>query len=214
MRMADQYKILLMGPQGSGKGTQAELLSEKLGVPAFAMGQLLRDEIAAGSVEGKEVESIMKAGNLVSDDMAANILRKRLAKPDTERGYVLDGYPRNASQMAAFNFDTPTHVLVIDVPDTESLKRLGGRLTCNACGKVYSENDGHAAGDACACGGRMLRRDDDTPEAIGKRLMIYHDDTEPIIAEYEKQGIVHRIDGVGSVTDVHGRLLSALGIDQ
>ncbi len=211
--MNKQYKILLMGPQGSGKGTQAELLSEKLGIPAFGIGQLLREEIAAKTEIGKEVEAILKSGNLVSDDIAAEVLKRRLKKPDTEKGYILDGYPRNAKQLAAFNFDAPTHVLVIDVPDSESLKRLGGRLTCDMCGKVYSEKYGHKEGDKCECGGTLKRRDDDTPEAISKRLKIYHNDTEPIIAEYEKKGLVHHINGVGSVLDVHRRILHALGLN-
>lgn len=211
--MENQYKIFLMGPQGSGKGTQAELLSQKLGIPAFAMGQLLRDEIAAGSDIGMEADAIMKAGNLVSDEMAAEVLKKRLSQPDTERGYILDGYPRNAEQAKAFNFDKPTDVVVIDVPDEESLNRLGGRLTCKVCGKVYSESDGFEEGDACSCGGELYRRDDDTPEAIAKRLEIYHRDTKPIIDQYQQQGVVKHVRGIGSVEEVHDRILETLGME-
>lgn len=208
--MQDKYKILLMGPQGSGKGTQAELLSDRLDLPAFGMGQLLRDEIAAGSEIGLEADAILKAGNLVSDDMAAELLKVRLEHPDTERGYILDGYPRNKAQYDVFTFDSPTHVIVIDIPEIESLKRLGGRLTCDSCGRVYNESDGYKEGDICQCLGKLYRRDDDTPEAIARRLEIYNRDTEPIIAEYEKKRIVHRIDGAGSVPEVHQRVLKAL----
>ncbi|PJA45667.1 adenylate kinase, partial [Candidatus Uhrbacteria bacterium CG_4_9_14_3_um_filter_50_9] len=118
------YKILLMGPQGSGKGTQAEILSEQLGIPAFGMGQLIRDEMRAGSEEGQTLKAIVERGDLVSDEAAAHLLKLRLAKPDTQNGYILDGYPRNIEQYRAFDFDTPTHVLVIDIPRDESLKRL------------------------------------------------------------------------------------------
>jgi adenylate kinase len=202
-------KILLMGPQGSGKGTQAEKLAEYLGIPAFGMGQLLRDEIASGSELGQKFEVILKRGDLVSDEDAAQMLKRRLAKPDTQNGYILDGYPRNPSQYAAFDFDTPTHVLVIDVPREESLKRLGGRLTCRTCGKVASLKDGLKAGDRCACGGEWYQRDDDTPAAITRRLEIYENDTSPVIEKYGD--LVKHIDGVGSIEEVFGRILSTLG---
>ena len=166
------YKILLMGPQGSGKGTQAEKLSAKLGIPSFAMGQLIRDEVSTGSETGKKLEAIINQGILVSDEDAAHLLKLRLQKPDTQNGYVLDGYPRNLLQFAAFDFDTPTHVVVIDIPRDESLKRLGGRLTCSVCGKVGSKSNGNNIGDACSCGGKWIQRDDDKPEAINRRLEI------------------------------------------
>lgn len=204
-----KYKILLMGPQGSGKGTQAEILSEHLGIPAFGMGQLLRDEIASSSDLGQKFDAILKAGELVSDEDAARMLQRRLEQPDTASGYILDGYPRNIEQYKAFNFDTPTHVLVIEVPRDESLKRLGGRLTCKGCGKVGSMNTGLAPGDTCeACGAEWYQRADDTPEAISRRLEIYENDTQPVIDQYG--AFVHRIDGVGSIEDITARLTEAL----
>jgi adenylate kinase len=202
------HKILLMGPQGSGKGTQAEKLALHLGVPAFGMGQLLRDEIVSGSELGKKFDVILKRGDLVSDEDAAQMLKLRLAKPDTQNGYILDGYPRNLSQYAAFNFDTPTHVIVIDVSREDSLRRLGGRLTCRGCGKVGSIHDGINAGDRCACGGEWYQRDDDTPSAISRRLEIYENDTSPVIEKYGE--LVKHIDGVGSVEEVFRRILVVL----
>ncbi|MBI4256806.1 nucleoside monophosphate kinase [Candidatus Uhrbacteria bacterium] len=202
------YKILLMGSQGSGKGTQAEKLSAQLGIPAFGMGQLLRDEIASGSDLGAKFEGILKRGNLVSDEDAAQMLKRRLVKPDTHKGYVLDGYPRNLSQYAAFDFDTPTHVIVIDVPREESLKRLGGRLTCRGCGKVGAMADGLKPDDPCVCGGKWFQRDDDTPEAISRRLEIYEKDTTPVIVKYGSR--VKHVDGVGSVDEVFEKILHAL----
>src|SRR3989338_7178193 len=140
------HKILLVGPQGSGKGTQAELLSKHLGIPAFGMGQLCREEVASGSEMGKKIDSIIKGGNLVSDQDAADLLQKRLSRPDTQNGYILDGYPRNSAQYSVFTFDHPTDIVVIEVPREESLKRLSGRLTCKKCGKVYSMGAGAKIG--------------------------------------------------------------------
>ncbi|MBI4435037.1 nucleoside monophosphate kinase [Candidatus Uhrbacteria bacterium] len=202
------YKILLMGPQGSGKGTQAEKLSVHLGIPAFGMGQLIRDEIATGSDFGKKLYDIILPGNLVSDEDAAHLLQLRLQKPDVERGYILDGYPRNLAQHAAFTFDTPTHVLVIDLSREESLKRLGGRLTCRGCGKVGAMSDGLKPGDHCPCGGEWYQRADDTPVAIERRLEIYEKDTAPVITKYGS--LVRHIDGVGSVEEVFERILKVL----
>jgi adenylate kinase len=204
------YKILLMGPQGSGKGTQGELLSKELGIPAFGTGQLIREEVATGSEFGKKLEKIILAGELVSDIDAAEVLRRRLTKPDCANGYILDGYPRNLEQMAAFDFDEPTHVIVIDIPREESLKRLGGRLTCRGCDKVGSMSDGIKSGDACECGGLWYQRDDDTPAAIERRLEIYENDTAPVIDVYEKHGIVSRVDGMGEVWEIQKRIKEAL----
>ncbi len=204
------HKVLLMGPQGCGKGTQAQKLSEKFNIPAFGTGQLIREEVVSGSELGQKLNEIILRGELISDVDAAYLLKRRLEKPDTKNGYILDGYPRNLSQLAAFDFDTPTHVVVIDVPREESLKRLGGRLTCRGCNKVGSINDGLKSGDKCACGGQWYQRDDDTPEAITRRLEIYEKDTSPVIAQYEQQGIVHHVDGVGSIEEVFERILRTL----
>jgi adenylate kinase len=206
--MNTKLKILMMGPQGSGKGTQADLLSESLGIPSFGMGQLIRDEIATGSDYGIKLHAIIVGGNLISDTDAAGLLKLRLAREDAAKGYILDGYPRNSAQFNAFDFDTPTHVIVIDITRAESLKRLGGRLTCQSCGKVSSLHLGTNAGDPCLCGGQFVVRDDDRPEAIARRLEIYQNDTRPVIERY--QNLVHHIDGVGSIEQVHERIVHAI----
>jgi adenylate kinase len=179
-------KILLLGPQGSGKGTQAVRLSQKLGIPALSMGQLLRDEVASQSELGTLIQGFINRGELVPDGIALDVLKVRLAKPDAVLGYILDGYPRNRAQYKTFEtFDVPTAVIVLNVPREESLKRLMRR----------AEIEG---------------RSDDTPELINRRLEIYENDTEPVIAEYAKKELVHMIDGIGEMEDVEKRIDLAL----
>ncbi len=198
-----------MGPQGSGKGTQSQILSKTLGIPAFAMGGLIRDEAATGSDFGKKMEKLINDGNLVSDTDAAELLKRRLGKPDVANGYILDGYPRNISQYNAFDFDKPTHVVVIDLPEEESVKRLGHRLTCKGCEKVGSIHDGIQAGGACdECGEEWYQRKDDRPDAIKRRLQIYMDDTLPVIMKYGDA--VRHVDGVGTKQEVAQRVLDAI----
>lgn len=201
------YKILIAGPQGSGKGTQADILAKALGVPALSMGQLLRDEVTAGTDIGRQVGSIMTSGQLVPEDLVATVLKLRLQKPDVKNGYVLDGFPRSAGQLAQFTFDLPTHVVIIDIPRAESLRRLVHRLTCDTCGEVYNELDGHLEGEACKCGGRLHKRKDDTAEAIDLRLSIYERDTKPVLDHYSQKGIVHHVNGIGTVPEVAERLI-------
>jgi len=187
LRMA--YKILMLGPQGSGKGTQATILSKKLRVPALSMGQLLRDEVGTGSELGAEIDRIInKEGKLVPDTMALEVLRRRLSKPDVAEGYVLDGYPRNAAQYSVFaQLDTPTHAVLIDVPFEESMARLLKR----------AQTEG---------------RVDDTQELIRTRLQIYENETKPILEEYRSQGLLREVDGVGTVEEIARRVSDALGV--
>lgn len=177
------HKILIAGPQGSGKGTQATRLSQKLGIPALSMGQLLRDEIETGSELGKEISKIIyEDGELVSDEMALGMLKKRLEQDDAKGGYILDGYPRNVEQYNAFKeFDTPTAVILIDVPADESMKRLLKR----------SEIEGRA---------------DDQPQQIARRLEIYEEDTKPVLEMFKEQGVLHYIDGIGEMEEVEARV--------
>jgi adenylate kinase len=210
MQKEQVLKILLMGPQGSGKGTQAEQLQEKLRIPTLSMGQLIRDEIAAGSDLGKKMKSNYDKGKLASDKDTAFLLKRRLDSDDINSGYILDGYPRDMSQYKEFNFDKPTHVIIINIPKHESLKRLGNRLTCDKTGKVYSMLDGFKAGGACPSGGKLFVRDDDTPEAIATRLKIYATETSRVLVEYEKRNLVQNVDGVGSIEEVTDRILDIL----
>lgn len=204
------FKIFILGPQGAGKGTQAELVGQALHLPVLSAGQLLRDEVRAKTLLGLEIEETLRGGHLVPDAVSATVLRARLQQPDVLHGYVLDGFPRNLSQYQTFTFDLPTHVVVLDISEEESIRRLTGRLTCDTCGKVVSMHDGYTVGQACMCGGTLVQRDDDTPEAIGRRLGIYQTETRQVIDAYAAQGLVHHVDGMGTVTEVFARIQDAL----
>jgi len=206
------FKILFLGPQGSGKGTQAKLLAATLHLPVFSMGQLLRDEVAVKTSLGLQIHEILLSGELVPAFVTAQVLQKRLSQPDAQQGYILDGFPRNEEQHASFTFEQPTHLFVILIPKEETYQRLGSRLTCSLCGYVTSLQLGLQKEDPCPLhdGGLLVQRTDDTPEAIAKRLEIYEQDTQPVIRAYRQQGIVYEIDGLGSVEEVHQRILEAL----
>jgi len=182
------HKILILGPQGSGKGTQAQLLAGKLGVPAVSMGQLIRDVDGQEGPYAEEARKAIETGALVSDEVALELLKARLAKGDAQGGYIIDGYPRNLNQYAVYNeFDTPTAVLLIDVPREESMVRLVKR----------AELEG---------------REDDTPDVIGNRLKIYEEETMPVVGEYQKQGVMKEVSGLGSREEVEARVAEAVGI--
>lgn len=181
------HKILLLGPQGSGKGTQAALLSQKLGIPAFSMGQLFRDEVTAGGMIADRIRDILVRGDLVPDDIAIVILAKRLQNPDTQNGYILDGFPRNEQQFAAYDqYDQPTHIVVLNLTKNAALDRIAHRV-------------------------RVEKREDDTPEVIEKRLALYDAESIPMLEHhYTPRGIVHQIDASGTIEEVAERVWEAV----
>ena len=205
-------KIFIVGPQGSGKGTQSHLLADYLKIPTFSMGQLLRDEVAAKSEIGKRIAKTLEEGKIVPEEVSGDILKERIRRPDVVCGYILDGYPRNMRQYESFVFEDPTHMIVLEVPRDVSIARLSGRLTCLSCGNSVSEGKKFHEGSACTCGGVYGRRTDDTPESIARRLDIYEKETSEVIALYEKRGLVRRINGVGTIQQIHKRILKALGV--
>ncbi len=183
------HQILILGPQGCGKGTQAALLAKKLSIPQLSMGQLLRETAKGMGPLADEIRAIQKAGNLVPDKIAIQVLDVRLKQPDTKLGYILDGFPRNKEQFQAFEkYASPSIVLVIEVPPEVSLPRLMKRA-------------------------EQEHRNDDTPEIIQKRLKIYEEDTRPMIRNYEDRGLVRFVDGVGSVEEVADRINQVFGIE-
>ena len=208
---AKPYKVILFGPQGSGKGTQAHLMSEEFGIPTFSMGQLIRDEIAAGTEAGKRFAPIVECGDLIADYDAADLLKKRLSNSDVVNGWIMDGFPRDRAQAHAFNFDQPSHLIIIHIPHDISLDRLKGRLTDDKTGRIYSTKDGHVAGEKMPEGGTLFVRADDVPEAIEKRLQTYQTETFAVIDEYVNTGIpICHVDGLGTVQEVQERLVNAI----
>ncbi|MBI2551030.1 nucleoside monophosphate kinase [Candidatus Uhrbacteria bacterium] len=207
----NKRKIFLLGPQGSGKGTQAARLAKKLSIPAISVGQLLRQEVRLRTETGKEIQDIVARGALVPDRVTARVLRERLGRPDAAHGYILDGFPRNVAQMKAFDFDEPTHVIVLNINRDEAFARIADRLTCTKCGHVYQKSLGYMAGQSCECGGILEARKDDEPETIAKRLDVFEEETRPVIGAYDKQGIACEVNAMGSIEEVEGRLMMCVG---
>jgi adenylate kinase len=203
------YKILIMGPQGAGKGTQAEILAKELNIPAISMGALFRDEIASGSEKGLEAKSYIDSGTLVPDELALSIVAARLEKSDAANGWILDGFPRIIQQADLFlEKVTPTHVVILEITDEQSVDRLSGRLQCDKCRGGFQINyvPPKVAGICDHCGGNLIRRSDDVPEVIRQRLEIYHAETEPVAEKFEQMGILYRVDGSESVEEVAERV--------
>lgn len=214
MQLTHKYRISVLGPQGSGKGTQSELLAKRLGVPALSMGQMLRDEVAVGGERGKLVDSIISKGHHVPAELSMDLFRDRVAQPDCQRGFVIDGFPRNLDQYALYKpLGGPTHVIALELSDDAAVERLGGRLQCS-CGMIYHEKFGPSKkfGVCDSCGGKLERRHDDTPEVIRERLKLYHEKTEPLFAKYEQEGILYRIDAGPTIPEVQATIVKALGL--
>jgi adenylate kinase len=209
--------IILLGPPGSGKGTQAKMIADKYKVKHISTGDILRENVRGGTALGKEAKKFMDAGQLVPDQVLIDIIKDRLAKPDVKGGWMLDGYPRTIPQAEALEKILPSLgqkmsvVLNIDVPDKELVERLSGRRMCK-CGTSYHTlfNPPKEAGICDACGGELYHRDDDKPEAIMKRLDAYHKQTQPLIDYYSKKGVIANINGMGDIKGIFGEITKVL----
>jgi adenylate kinase len=202
-------KILFIGPQASGKGTQAEMLSKKFNLPIFSTGNVLRQRVADGDEAGKKLAEIMNSGQLVSDEMVNQIISDKISSDGSE-GYILDGYPRNLSQAQFLDsVDQLTHVIEVHISDKEAIRRIGGRRTCPKCQTVYhTEYKKSAREGVCDHDGeKLVVRGDEKPEAVTKRLATYHELTEPVIDYYKSKGIYHKIDGMPSIDEVSQEIL-------
>lgn len=214
MKLNHQYRITILGPQGSGKGTQSDLLAKRLGIPALSMGQMLRDEVARGGERGQLVDSIISKGHHVPAELSMDLFLERVAQPDCVRGFVIDGFPRNLNQYALYKpTGGPTHVVALELSDDAAVERLGGRLGC-ACGMIYHVkfSPPKKPGVCDSCGGKLERRHDDTPEVIRERLKLYHEKTEPLFAKYEQEGILCRIDAGPAISEVQAEIVKTLGL--
>ncbi len=210
-----QRTILIFGAQGSGKGTQAEMLTEKFGFVYVSTGNIFRQEIDKKTKLGIRAESYIRKGKLVPDEITDAIVALRLSQDDArKRGCVFDGYPRNKSQMTALEkIARVTDVIIIEISDKESVFRIGGRLICS-CGRTYHTifHPPKIKNICDNCGKKLIIRDDDRPKSIKKRLEIYHKETEPLFELYEKMGVVRRINGEQSIPHVFKDVAHALGL--
>jgi adenylate kinase len=215
------YNILMLGAQGSGKGTQSERLSSKLGIPTVSVGHLFRTEIDKQTGLGREIVSYIEKGDRVPDMMVNQLMMGRLSEEDTVNGLILDGYPRTFDQkdqldkIFADNGRQLTHVIYLNVPDEVSLERLSGRWICSKCEANYHVTLNPPKGDPSKCdkdGAPLIQRDDDKPEAIKHRLELYHKDTQPLIDHYRERGILYEISGSQPIAKVEQDINAALGI--
>ena len=210
-------RLILMGAPGSGKGTQAEKLMDEFGCQQISTGVLLRQAIESGSELGRKVQKIMSEGLLVSDEIVLDLIKSELSEIGGS-GFLLDGYPRNINQAKSLNellenIDKPLdYSILIDVPSEILIKRLSGRRTCSLTGKtlnIYFSSENEI--DQCLSkGGELLQREDDNEESITKRIDVYEEQTEPMVDFYRSNGLLHTIDGQGSVDDVYGGLKKLL----
>ncbi len=202
--------LVLLGPPGAGKGTQAERISALYGVPHISTGDIFRDNLKRGTELGRRAKEYMDRGELVPDEVVIGIVRDRLAQPDCEKGFILDGFPRTVAQadalkdMLAETGRAIDHVLNVQVPEDVVVERLTARRTCRSCGKVFHLLfDPPAKEDTCdACGGELYCRDDDREETVRARLREYEAKTSPLVDYYRREGLLRDIDGAASMEEV------------
>ncbi|MEE4161750.1 MAG: adenylate kinase [Woeseiaceae bacterium] len=212
-------RIVLLGAPGSGKGTQAKKLMAERNIPQISTGDMLRAAVAEGTRFGQKAKAIMERGELVPDDVMLGIISERLARPDAADGFILDGFPRTEQQALDLEelldeLGTPLDAAILmDVDFDILMKRLTGRRTCSKTGKLlnvyFSPREELDA--VVAAGGELVQREDDNEETIGNRLSVYREQTEPLVAFYEKRGRLKKIDAEGSIDEVYQRLLDAIG---
>ena len=212
-------RIVLLGAPGSGKGTQAQRLQAKYGVPQVSSGDLLRDAVARGTELGLKAKATMDSGQLVSDDVVLGLIRERLSRPDAANGFILDGFPRNIQQANALNtlladLKQPLDaVLMLDVRRQTLIQRLAGRRTCPKCGRVYNIHSlppGPPQCSSCEDHPALIQRPDDREEVVAKRLEVYDTQTRPLIAHYKGLGLLKVIQGEGNLDEITTRMESAV----
>ena len=203
-------RLVLLGAPGAGKGTQAKKLIEKYGIPQISTGDLLRAAVKEGSPLGKEAKGYMDSGGLVPDSVVLGMMEERLKQDDCKKGYILDGFPRNTAQAEALDKMLDgmgmaiTGAISVDVPTEDLMKRLTGRRTCKSCGQMFNVHFSapKAEGVCDKCGAELYHRDDDREDTIKNRLKVYEEQTAPLITYYGGKGILHSIEGTGSIDDI------------
>ena len=209
------YRYVFLGPPGSGKGTQAQALAQALQVPHISTGEMFRAAVAAQRELGKRIDSLLKAGQLVPDNVTNELIAERLQQPGATSGFILDGYPRSLVQAEFLSQLAPdTQALLIDLPDAEAVRRIAGRRTCLKCGAVYHLNyQPPQQTDVCdKCGSALEQRNDQTEAVLKERLLIYHQQTEPLVEYYRQRGVLATVDGSPAIPEVTARIRAALGV--
>ena len=212
--MIQNMKIILLGAPGAGKGTQAEKISEALHIPQISTGNIIREALKSGSEVGLKAKSFIESGKLVPDEVVIDIIKERIARDDCKDGFILDGFPRTIAQAEALDSMGVSidKVLDINVADEIIASRLSGRRVCEACGSSYHLVSKKPAveGVCDKCGGALIQRKDDHPDTVADRLKVYHEQTEPLKAYYEKKGLLRVVDGQDTVADTTYRTFCAL----
>ena len=211
-------KLILLGAPGAGKGTQAEVLCKKLGIPSISTGNILRAAIKDGTPTGLKAKSYIDAGALVPDEVIIGIVDERLARDDCKNGYILDGVPRTIAQAealekAGITFDA---VVSIEISEEEILRRMSGRRVCGACGASYNVEfvPPRVEGICDSCGGKLIQRKDDTPETVRERLKVYHTETEPLVDFYANRGLLRPVRSADTKEETTEAILDVLGIEK
>ena len=215
-----RMRIVLLGAPGSGKGTQAQRLVARLGIPQISTGDLLRSAVTRATPLGLRAKAAMDAGALVADEIVIGIIRERLGHPDAARGYVLDGFPRNSAQARSLatmlaDLGQPLDAVVLfEVDYAEIARRIAGRRSCPNCGTIYNVHDAATIGIThcrqCALAPVLVQRPDDNEQTVARRLQVYDEQTRPLIEHYRSQGLLRTINAMGRVDEVEARLIVAL----
>jgi adenylate kinase len=214
--MTDGVRLIVFGRQGAGKGTQATRLAARYDVPHISTGDMLRAAVAAGTEFGRKAKEYMDAGQLLPDDVVLGLVRERVAQPDAERGWLLDGFPRTPGQaqdlMDLVGEDGIDLAIDLDVPEAVVLERITARRVCRGCGATYAlgRDDEAASGRCSRCGGEVVQRDDDREDAVRRRLSLYNDQTAPLLAWFAERGLLETVDGVGDPDRIAESLVAVI----
>ena len=212
-------RLVLLGPPGAGKGTQARMLGARIHAPQIASGDLLREAVRDKTPLGLQAEEDMDKGSLVRDELVLKLIAARLDQPDAKAGFILDGFPRSVPQAEALGRmlkqrgEKISKVVAIDGPDDELVKRISGRRTCRKCNEMYHiVFDPPAKPGICnQCGGELYQREDDKEETVRNRLVVYNNETKPLLDHYGKAGLLSQVDGMGRPEEILNRILAKLG---
>ena len=211
-------KLILLGAPGAGKRTQAEILCKKFGVPSISTGNILRAAIKDGTPTGVQAKSYIDAGQLVPDEVIIGILNERIARYDCAKGYILDGVPRTIAQAEAMEQSgiEIDAAIALEISEDEILRRMSGRRVCEACGSSFNMEaiPPRVEGICDNCGGKLIQRQDDTPETVHKRLEVYHRETRPLVGYYAERGLLRTVDVSDSKEGTFRRIMALLGMDE